>query len=79
MAHLGYGKNEFGTTVSLHRCDTCDGEFTLCPAIPPDRVHRWENCLARECASYDPERDVDRLFDGDDDGQIVQAPPRGVA
>lgn len=64
MAHLGYDKNEYGTRISKHRCETCGNEFTLCPAIFPEQKG-WENCLAVGCASYDRSRDLDRLF-GDD-------------
>lgn len=52
--------NEFGTHVSRHVCVTCGARFTVCPAVPTN--DRWENCLADECASYDPNRDVDRFF-----------------
>jgi len=53
--------NEFGTPVSYRVCETCKRPFTLCPAA--EGVEGWENCLADECGSYDPNRDVDRFFD----------------
>lgn len=60
----GETTNEFGTVCSVHTCDTCSTEFTVCPAIPDGR-EGWESCLARECESYDPERDLDVLFASD--------------
>jgi hypothetical protein len=60
--HLGYTKNEYGTQVSKHRCDTCGAEFTVCPAVFPESKN-WDNCLAPTCSSYDPDRDVDKLLD----------------
>ena len=57
----GYTKNEFGTLVSAHVCDTCGGEFTVCP--PAKTKEGWENCLAVNCPSYDKSRDMDLLFD----------------
>jgi len=59
--HVGYGVNEYGTLVSLHRCDTCGGEFSLCPAVTPEKKG-WGSCLGVECVSYDPRRDADKLF-----------------
>lgn len=53
--------NEYGTPVGAYRCDTCNGEYTVCPA--PEDHSEWQNCLAKECASYTPGRDADRLFD----------------
>lgn len=60
---LGFTKNEYGHTVTRHRCTTCGDEFTMCPPIKPDRLHMWEGCLAVGCDSYDPRRDVDKLWD----------------
>jgi len=57
--------NEYGTPVSVHNCQTCGGEFTLCPLIPDDDAHRWPDCLSPECESYDPHRDADLLFMSD--------------
>ena len=62
MAHIGYGKNEYGTTISKHQCEACGNEFTLCPAVFPEQKG-WENCLAKTCTSYDKSRDADLLFD----------------
>ncbi len=57
-------KNEFGTTISTHICDTCGERFTVCPSATGKEG--WENCLAEECASYDIKRDADRLFEQGD-------------
>lgn len=62
----GEGTNDHGTPVSLHKCDTCGTEFTVCPVIRDDQ-DGWENCMLPECASYDPERDVDVLFASDEE------------
>ncbi len=57
--------NEYGTPVSVHKCQTCGVEFTLCPAIPDDKADQWPDCLADGCPSYDPERDMDVVFMSD--------------
>lgn len=54
---LGYSKNEHGTKISLHKCDVCGNEFSLCPAQEGD-----DTCGFKECASYDPNRDVGKLL-----------------
>jgi len=53
--------NEYGTPISIHICETCGQEFTVCPLLPDD-AKGWENCMAETCASYDPKRDADKLF-----------------
>lgn len=53
--------NEYGMLVSVHECETCGCEFTMCPAIKDDK--NWKHCLSLDCDSYDSERDVDKLFD----------------
>lgn len=63
--------NEYGTPIAVYWCDTCGEEYTVCPA--PENDDAWQNCLSTECASYDPERDVDKLFDSDSD-RIVREP-----
>ena len=62
----GETTNEYGTSVSIHTCDTCGEEFTLCAAAPDDSKD-WDNCLGDHCASYDPGRDVDILFMTDEE------------
>lgn len=53
--------NEFGTPVTYRICGHCKRPFTVCPAITEDN-DGWENSLADDCASYDPNRDVDKFF-----------------
>lgn len=50
--------NEYGTPITVLKCDTCNREFTVCPALPVDKYDDWKNCLADYCPSYDIERDV---------------------
>lgn len=50
--------NEYGTQVSVSICTSCNREFSVCP-VPKEP---WPECLADDCASYDPARDVDRFF-----------------
>lgn len=61
MTYLGTRQNEYGTTVSVHQCGTCAGEFTVCPPVP-ENSPGWGDCLADNCPSYDPARDADILF-----------------
>lgn len=56
--HRGFGKNEYGTKISLHTCDECGQEFTVCPAQTYD-----DTCGHPECTSYDSSRDVMSLID----------------
>lgn len=75
---LGYTTNDYGTPVSEHKCDECGRTFTVCP-IPIDPTSpSWAGCLAPECRSYDPERDVDALFE-QDETCVKRLPPRGTA
>jgi hypothetical protein len=55
--------NEFGTPVVEYRCETCRERFTVCPAPAAEEDDQWNGCTQPECASYDPERDVDKCFD----------------
>lgn len=61
MTHKGFIKTEEGYSASLHVCETCGVEFTLCPAVEPSELG-WENCLSDDCVSYDPHRDTEVLF-----------------
>ena len=61
MTYIGTTPNEYGTDTSHHVCETCGGEFTVCPAKEPWDAG-WENCMSDECPSYDPSRDADVLF-----------------
>lgn len=51
--------NLWGTPVSKHVCTTCHRPFTLCPA---STGAFGDNCLADDCASYDPKRDIDLML-----------------
>jgi hypothetical protein len=58
----GISFNEDGVPVSHHVCSACGYYFTVTPAMDPEQ---WGGsiCLTKPCPSYDPERDVDELFD----------------
>jgi len=60
---IGNGLNKFGTPISIHICEFCGVEFTVCPAVPPEKEDQWLGCLAPSCSSYDPSRDVDKMID----------------
>ena len=60
---IGHELNDYGTLVTRFKCEECGDEFTVCPAVPPDKENGWEGCLKPECTSYDPARDMDLLFD----------------
>jgi len=53
--------NDFGTPVRWYHCDDCQQEYSVCP-VPADDED-WQSCGASECATYDPTRNVDKLFD----------------
>lgn len=55
--------NEFGTPITVHLCEFCGNEFTVCPPVLDEKLDQWRGCLAVECPSYDPKRDIDKLFD----------------
>ena len=60
--------NEHGTPVVEYRCETCGETFTICPAPKASEDDQWTGCMATTCASYDPARDADKLFD---DGDVI--------
>ena len=62
MTWIRYDYNGYGTQISVHVCESCESEFTVCPAIKPDK-EGWDGCMAPICLSYDPGRDADKLFD----------------
>ena len=62
MTHLGYERNEYGTLVSSHLCDSCEGFFTVCSPVSK-KAKGWDFCLSIDCESYDPDRDVDDVFE----------------
>lgn len=57
-------QNEYGCWRSVHWCATCGDRFTITP--PNDLATFGPNCLAPECPSYDPARDVEVFFAPDD-------------
>ena len=59
---ISYALNEHLTPVSVHICDDCQSQFTVCPAIEPSEAG-WNGCMAATCKSYDLKRDADKLFD----------------
>jgi len=67
MSHLGYSKNECGTRIALHKCDTCGIEYTVTAPKADYSPENFQDCLAPECASYDVNRDMDLLFMTDDE------------
>lgn len=61
--------NTYNTPVDAFLCDTCGERFTVCPALESRSMDdQWTGCMAPTCASYDPARDADKLFD---DGKVV--------
>ena len=62
--------NEYGTLVSVHTCNTCANEYTVCPAVDlpeQDNGGLYSNCMSEDCASYDPVHDLDSAFDTDEE------------
>jgi len=70
---IGMTINEYGTEESKHICDTCGDEFTVCPP-EKEGSHAYDNCLAKNCPSYDPGRDADKFFDKDSDEIVFKTP-----
>jgi len=62
MTWIRFDRNQYGTQISVHKCDNCGKRFTVCPAIAPDS-EGWDGCLAETCDSYDPARDVDLMME----------------
>ena len=64
MMKIGMSVNEYGTPVSVHECEYCATEFTVCPAISddPKQLEGWRGCMVEPCESYDSSRDVDALI-----------------
>lgn len=56
------GFNEYGTPVSVHECEVCGREYTLCPPTWPDTTCGEPGV----CSSYDPSRDPTCFFAPDD-------------
>ena len=62
MTWLRFDQNKYGTKISVHICNSCGAEFTVCPAKAAD-AKGWDGCMAPTCKSYDEDRDADKLFD----------------
>ena len=62
-ASCGDMVNEYGTKVYATNCETCGRFYSICPYPEKGTEHRWNNCLAPECGSYDKDRDVDLMLD----------------
>lgn len=72
MTYIEENVNQYGTPVSVFRCDDCSDVFTVCPAVPEERRDEWQKCLAATCSSYEADRDVDFLVGA------VETEPVGV-
>lgn len=73
--YTGMSKNEYGTPISKHKCDTCGGEYTVCPPVPENsQAHISLNCNSEHCQSYDPAYDADILFMTD--AEIAEKKPQ---
>lgn len=66
--YLRESTNEYDTQVSVFLCDACGTEYTVCPAITPEQrdAESKDGCMWFECSTYDPARDVDKLFEQGD-------------
>lgn len=55
--------NEHGTKITVFLCSYCGSEYSVCPAVPDNKLDRWDGaCTAPDCESYDPARDVDAML-----------------
>ena len=54
--------NEFGTKITIFKCDFCGEEFSVCPAVSDEKSDQWTGCLSADCISYDMSRDVDAIM-----------------
>lgn len=57
--------NEHGTPLTVFRCEFCDKEFSVIPAVPDINLDNWKGCTAPDCESYDEKRDVDKMIEED--------------
>lgn len=53
-------EDDIPTTVFM--CEYCNQEFSISPAVEPEREHLFKGCSTPGCESYEPERDLDVLF-----------------
>jgi len=66
MSLVGMTRNEYGTDVSKHKCDTCGTDYTICPAVK-EGTKLFDNCMVEPCGSYDVNSDIDLLFMTDEE------------
>lgn len=59
--------NEYGTPITVFRCEFCQQEFTVCPIVPDIHLDNWKGCTSPDCESYDEARDADKMFEEDED------------
>ena len=72
MSERRYYENQHGVLCVETICEVCGRTFCIIPA--PKVVENWPACLAPDCASYDPERDVGALLE--DGAEIAVVPSR---
>ena len=56
--------NENGIPVYKNKCQICGRDYSICPI--PENIEKWQTCLSPDCASYDPNRDLDNLIEWED-------------
>jgi len=66
MMKIKETKNKHGVPVSHHICDTCGQDYTITSAVE-DGTPLSKNCMADNCASYDPDNDADIMFTTDEE------------
>lgn len=77
MMKIGDSFNKYGTPITTFLCEVCNSRFSVCPAIPDNGLEQWKGCLARNCKSYDPVRDIDKMFDDPTAASIIIRVPTG--
>lgn len=68
-----FSENEHGVLVSHHVCQGCGRDFTVIPAAKSEEG--WEGCMAPDCGSYDPDRDVDKMLE-EGSVELIKVPKR---
>lgn len=55
--------NEHGVMESTFRCGECDTDYSVCPAIAPDKrdAEIADGCMHPECTSCRVDRDVEAI------------------
>lgn len=62
---IGDDTNDAGIPTTVFKCEYCNQEFSICPAVEKEREHLFKGCSTPGCESYDASRDLDVLFMGD--------------